>query len=881
MPDDRVSFLWNKGIKAFRELLLVANNPSMKKENSSRNKKGISRRTFINYSSVGVASIVLGPVPGLLANDAQQTGSWHSDAGKFRFHMIGQAHIDPVWLWPWQEGVSVVHSTFRSALDRMNENPEFCFTASSAQFYDWVAENDPVMLTEIRKRIDEGRWNLVGGWWIEPDMNIPSGEAMVRQGLYGQLTMERLTGHRATVAYCPDSFGHSSTVPQILKLQGMENYIFMRPAAKEKMLPADLFWWEGADGTRILTYRIQFSYNDTGSVRNRVEQILAQYQNQPVKSFMAFYGAGDHGGGATKENIQSIKELKGDRKAPVVLFSTTDRYFKELREAGNLNIPVINDDLQHHAVGCYTAESEIKKGNRQSEAALVTAEKIASIVSAALGSNYPKDDLTTAWKKVLFLQFHDSIAGTSLPEHSQAAREGHGHALDIAHKTSYMSLQKLEWQVPSEDPVSQYLIVFNPHAWEINSNLEYDLDGMQNATRVEDEAGNSLPHQWNPGSTETNRKRLIFGTKIPPFGYRQIRILQGDPLQINNSVTAENNILENEYLRISFSSDGKIGIFDKEAGKDVFAEGTSGCKAVVINDKSDTWSHDVKTFSEEIGTFSEAKIKVIENGPLRAVIRVISTYGKSELGIDWTLYAGGRSIGAKVTLDWHERLKMLKFSFPVDIENTKATYETPYGNIVRETNGNEDPGQRWIDLTGNRNNVTYGFTVLNDAKYGYSIKGNDMRISVVRSSPYAHHMPKILDMNKEHIWMDQGIQTFRMQLVPHTGTWQNTNIPRLAEEFISPSLIIYQGIHRGTLPKSDSYLSVNSGNVIVSAVKQSENGENIILRCIETFGQQVSASVSLPFANKRWTGDFRPYEIKTLKYFRNSGDIKVVGLLEE
>lgn len=853
----------------------------MKKENISKNKKLITRRNFINYSSAGVAGIVLGPVPCLPGIDTQQTGSWLSDEGKYRFHMIGQAHIDPVWLWPWSEGVSVVHSTFRSALDRMNENPEFCFTASSAQFYEWVAENDPAMLAEIRQRIDEGRWNLAGGWWIEPDMNIPSGEAMVRQGLYGQLSMERLTGHRATVAYCPDSFGHASTVPQILKLQGMENYIFMRPAAKEKTLPADLFWWEGADGTRVLTYRIQFSYTDNRSVRNRVEQILSQYQNQPMKSFMAFYGAGDHGGGATKENIQSIEELKADRKAPVVLFSTTDRYFKELRGAGNLNLPVVSDDLQHHAVGCYTAESEIKKGNRQSEAALVTAEKIASITFAALGLKYPKDDLTAAWKKLLFLQFHDSIAGTSLPEHSQAAREGFGHALDVAHNTSYMSLQKLEWQVASEDPASSYLLVFNSHAWEVNSNLEYDLDGIKNTTRVEDEAGNSLPHQWNPGSTETNRKRLIFGTKVPSFGYRQIRILQGDPLQINKSVTAENNILENEYLRISFSDDGNIGIFDKEAGRDVFTGGTSGCKAVVINDKSDTWSHDIKTFSEEIGAFSDAKIKVLEKGPLRAVIRVISKYGNSELGIDWTLYAGGRTVGAKVTLDWHERLKMIKFSFPVDIENPRATFETPYGNIVRETNGNEDPGQRWIDLTGNRNSGTYGFTVLNDAKYGYSINRNDMRISVVRSSPFAHHMPKVLDMNSEHIWMDQGIQTFRMQLVPHAGTWQNTNIPRLAEEFISPSLVIYQGIHRGTLPKSGSYLSVNPENVIVSAVKQSENGEDFIIRCVETFGKPISASLSLLFANKQWTGEFRPYEIKTLKYSRKSGDIKVVSLLEE
>jgi alpha-mannosidase len=728
----------------------------MKKDSSSIKRKSITRRTFINYSSAGVAGIVLGPVSGFPASEPPQSISWPSQSEKFRFHMIGQAHIDPVWLWPWSEGVSIVHSTFRSALDRMNENPDFCFTASSAQFYEWIAENDPAMLSEIRRRIDEGRWNIVGGWWIEPDMNIPSGEAMVRQGLYGQLTMERLTGHRATVAYCPDSFGHACTVPQILKLQGMENYIFMRPASKEKNLPADLFWWQGADGTRILTYRIQFSYNDSSPVRNRVEQILSQYQNQPMKSFMAFYGAGDHGGGATKENIQSIEELKADKKAPAVFFSTTDRYFKEIRGTGNPNFPVVNDDLQHHAVGCYTAESEIKKGNRRSEAALVTAEKIASIASAVLGTVYPKADLSAAWKKVLFLQFHDSLAGTSLPEHSQAAREGYGHALDVAHNTAFMSLQKLEWQIASEDPASQYLMVFNPHAWEVKSQLEYDLNGMQNTTRVEDEAGHSLPHQWNQGSTETNRKRLIFETIIPPFGYRQIRILQGDPLQIKNGVRAENNILENEYLRISFSPDGNTGIFDKEAGKEVFTGGATGCKAVLINDKSDTWSHDIKTFSEEIGAFSGAKIKVLENGPLRAVIRVISVYGDSELGIDWTLYAGGKNLEAKVTLDWHERLKMLKFSFPADIESPSPTYETPYGNIVREANGNEDPGQRWIDLTGNRNNGKYGLTVLNDAKYGYSVKENDMRLSVVRSSPFAHHNPKVLDANTEHIWMEIG-----------------------------------------------------------------------------------------------------------------------------
>jgi alpha-mannosidase len=266
---------------------------------------------------------------------------------------------------------------------------------------------------------------------------------------------------------------------------------------------------------------------------------------------------------------------------------------------------------------------------------------------------------------------------------------------------------------------------------------------------------------------------------------------------------------------------------------------------------------------------------------MRAVTRTISKFGDSELQIDWTLYAGSGNLEAKVTLDWHERLKMIKFSFPVDVEAPAATYETPYGNIVRQTNGNEDPGQRWIDLSGTRDGKMSGLTVINDAKYGYSVNGNDMRISIVRSAPFAHHVPKVLDMNSEHIWMDQGIQTFRMLLVPHAGTWQSVNIPRLAEEFVSPSLVIYQGTHKGTMPKSRSFLSVNAKNLVISAVKHSETGDDIIIRVVETAGEHVSATVTLSLLNKSWTDDFRPYEIKTLRYFRKSGDLKVVSLLEE
>lgn len=857
----------------------------MENLNNSKKSNQISRRTFINRTAATTAFLAMGPATKLFADDLKDATPWPANAPEFKFHMIGHAHIDPVWLWPWTEGVAIVHSTFSAALDRMNETPGFCFISSSAQFYHWVAENDPKLMEKIKKRVAEGSWSLIGGWWVEPDVNIPSGEAMVRQGLYGQHTFQKLFGKKATIGFNPDSFGHTGTLPQIIKKQGMDEYVFMRPGPHEKNIHPDLFWWEGADGTRVLTYRIEQSYNDSGNVKNRLPQVFAKVQDQPTKTFMYYFGAGDHGGGATKENIRSIEELKAEKGAPVVFYSTPERYFNEIKADKNIKLDVVKDDLQHHAVGCYTAEGEIKKGNRHSEIALITAEKIVAIGSLAWGANYPKKELTTAWQRVLFLQFHDSLAGSSLMDHSQAAREGYGFALDVAHQASYLAIQKLEWQISTEDPDSQYMVAFNPHAWEVMANVEYDFNWDPNkhkTSRVDDEKGNPLPHQFTGGSSETgSRRKLIVHAPIPAMGYRQLRLWDGGDYSHQITATAKDNVLENELVKVTFSYDGTLGIQDKKTGKEVFAGGNTGGKAIVIDDPSDTWSHDIKTYNKEIGAFGNATLKILENGPLRSTMRVITTYGESKLIVDWTLYAGSKNLEAKVTLDWHERLKMLKFSFPANVENPVATYETSYGYIVREANGNEDPGQRWIDVTGRQGGSTVGLTVLNDAKYGYSIHENDMRISVARSAVYAHHNPKVLDLKNEYYWMDQGIQTFKMMLVPHQGSWQESNIVRIAEEFSAQPLVIYQGIHGGTLPKSNSLLSVDAPNVVVTSVKNAEDNDDLIVRCVELAGKASSANLKFGFNDKQWSGSFTPSEIKTLRVNRKSGTIKEVNLLEE
>ncbi|MDR1918325.1 MAG: glycosyl hydrolase-related protein [Tannerellaceae bacterium] len=856
--------------------------------------EAISRRNFIRRAAVGTATLALTPASSLLAHPSKTP--WVKHADKYTIYLTGQTHIDPVWLWRWNEGVGVVHSTFRSALDRMNETPGLTFSCSSALFYRWVAETDPGMLEEIRRRVAEGRWYLVGGWWVEPDMNIPSGEAMVRQGLYGQRTFEQLFGRRVSIGFSPDSFGHAGTVPQILRLQGIDAYVFDRPSGGEKEMP-DLFWWEAPDGTRVLAFRrfgpCRFGgLNDLETeeeVHRRVNALIESIRNYPTPSIPLWYGIGDHGGGPTKVTIRAFEEVrakKGEKGAPRLVYGSEEDYFNELRAVKNLHIPVLKDDLQHHAVGCYTVECAIKKNNRLSETALVTAEKIAATGSVCWNAAYPKEQLTKAWEKVMFMQFHDSLGGSSLTAHSEDARHSYGYALNVADETMVMAVQKLEWQIPSETPGMEYIVLFNPHAWEIQAISEYQWPKDKGIdTDVLDENGQSLPHQWTLGQSHTSNNKWtgLALVTLPPMGYRQIRkINRPSAPPIKQPVKTESGRMENEYLRISFSKDGHIGIFDKESGREVFAGGTKGCRALIIDDPYDTWAHDIKGFPQVIDQFGDAQIRTLEEGPLRACTRVTSRYGKSSLSIDWMLIAGSRKLEAHVTLDWHEQSKMLKFSFPVDVESPESTYETPYGYIVRPTNGDEEPGQRWIDLTGKREGGLYGLSVINDAKYGYSVEANDLRVSIARSTVFAVHDPYKLDPEEgRYVWMDQGIQTFRMMLAPHQGDWRDCNIPRLAEEFMAPPVIAYQGVHKGSMPKSASFLSIEDApNVIVTSIKQAEEGEDIIFRLVETYGRATSATLRFPSAGKQWKGSFRPCEIKSLRLDTHTGEIKEVNLLE-
>lgn len=796
---------------------------------------------------------------------------------KFTLHMIGNAHIDPVWLWKWDEGLITTRATFKSAIERIEEYPEFVFTASSACLYKWVEEIDLELFEKIKEKIKEGRWCIVGGWWIEPDCNIPSGEALVRQGLYGQKFFEERFGTKAIVGYNPDSFGHNWMIPQILKKMGIDYYVFMRPGPHEKDLPGDIFWWESPDGSRVLTYRIPFSYATWGKEVETQVRRVAEKLNEEIDTLMCFYGVGDHGGGPTKENINNIIELNKRDDLPKLVFSSPDRFFKEISNKG-IEFPVVKDDLQHHASGCYSVLSWIKKSNRKLEHLLLNGEKIAILGSCIKNLTYPKDIFRSSWQTLLFTQFHDILAGTSIPEAYEEIKAMHGAIEDTVNRIIVYTTQIIASSINTQGD-GEPIAVFNTTSFERQIPVEVEIPWRDKELTILDANNNTVPSQISKPSATTpgGRIKVIFVDKLPPYGYKVYKAIPDKKeISLPYSLTVKENSLENDWFYLEI--DDKTGyikrLYDKENKKEVFA-GDSGIPAV-INDPSDTWSHNVFRFKDEIGRFSNAKIKVLEMGPVKGTIKVESYYNKSKLIQEFTLYRTLKLIEVKVTIDWHEKLKMLKLKFPVNVNNPTVTYHIPYGFISRPCNGEEEPGGEWIDV----GDEEYGFSLINNAKYSYDVDNNLLSLTVLRSPVYAHHVPRELDPNEDYRYIDQGEQEFTYIMYPHRGSWKDNDTVKLAESLNNPPIAFVEYKHSGVLSPKQSFISVDKENIIVTTIKETEEGNDIILRAYETSGSQTT--VNFQIFDRKWSSTFKPCEIKSFLIPKDKSlPIREVNLLEE
>lgn len=814
---------------------------------------------------------------------------------KKTLHMIGNAHIDPVWLWQWQEGFQEVKATFHSVLERMKEYDDFVFVSSSAVFYEWIEQSDPDMFGDIQARIREGRWEVVGGWWIQPDCNIPGGESFVRQGLYGQRYFLEKFGVMAKTGYNVDSFGHHGMLPQILKKSGMDQYVFMRPGPHEKGLPGHVFWWESDDGSRVLAARILFEYCTWGKELDAHVRRCAEQLGKPVNTLMCFYGVGNHGGGPTRDNIDSIHRLHKELDAIDLVISTPDRYFDALRVQEDVALPVVHDDLQHHASGCYAAHSGIKRWNRKAENILVTAEKWSLLADWVTGQPYPRE-FRQAWKGVLFNQFHDIMAGTSLEIAYDDARNLYGEAMAIAERALNLALQSFSWKIGiAPEPDMKPIVVFNPHAWNSRVDVELEIGRTLEGVELVDDQGRSVPFQWvRSQATANGRRRLAFVADLPSLGYRVYRLRPesggGEPSAAGGNAPcasedvwrAADTVLENRFFRLEFDPQTGflVRLFDRQAHVELFHQ--PAARPVVMEDRSDTWSHGVLGYHDVVGEFRAKRVRLLESGPVKAVVRVTSEYGQSTLTQDFTIYRELRHIDVHVTVDWHERHRVLKLRFPVNVSHREMTYEIPYGHIKRPVNGEEEPGQSWVDVTGLSIDAgnSYGLSVINDGKHSFDMLNKEFHLTVLRSPIYAHHDPLVPDEDGEYSFMDQGFQRFTYTLLPHSSSWVEAGTARLAAEVNQKAMAVIETYHEGALPQSDSFLQVDGDHVMVTVVKQAEDGAAMVIRCHETSGRPNAAIIRLPHWGCEIRTAFVPGEIKTFRVVRDSREVQETNLLE-
>jgi len=783
---------------------------------------------------------------------------------QFVIRADGNSHIDMAWLWPWTETVEVVRNTFRSALDLMREYPDFKFSVSAAQAYSWMEEKYPDLFHEIEQRVKEGRWEIVGGMWVEPDLNMPGGESLVRQILTGKTYFHKKFGVDVNIGWNPDSFGYNWQLPQIYKRSGIDYFLTQKLLWADEFtkFPYRLFWWESPDGSRILTY---FPHNyaaDTDAqymARDLAFWSKSIYgddtSNHPT--MLHLYGVGDHGGGPTRTMLDNAQRLmKPDVVYPKLQFSTAAAFFNELeKKLPSLKVPVWKDELyfEYHR-GVLTTQAETKRRIRTTEELLLNAEKFSSLASL-YGRPYPSDDLDQSWKRLLFDDFHDIFPGSGIAVNYLDAKRNLEDVGRTGNSILHDSLREVVAHIRTAGPGTP-VVIFNSLSWPRSevTEIEAQLPSSAGVVEVTDELGKVIPSQLLAQDKDRNRIRLLVLANIPSLGYKTLFVraaahAQSAPQRVESTDTS----LENEFVRLEIdpATGCMTSLFDKKTMTESLATpdtNTAGPKTMIcgnllqaFQDKPkawDAWNIDADFEKVHWDITTADQVKRIESGPLRAILRVKQHFQNSTFVRDIIVTADSPRVDVKTSVEWNEKHILLKVGFPLSARNDKATFEIPYGSIERPTTRNtpaeqgkfEVPALQWGDIS----DATHGLSLLNDCKYGYDAKGNVLRLSLLRS-------PEWPDPHA-----DEGHHEFTYSIYPHAGTWRDAETVRRGYELNYPLLAHAAEKHSGSLPATHSFLHVDQDNVIVTAFKKAEGGNGFVVRFYEWAGR--AGDVHLQFA---------------------------------
>jgi alpha-mannosidase len=809
-------------------------------------------------------------------------------------HMIGQAHLDPAWLWRWTEGRAEALATSRSAADRLAEYPDFHFVRGEAQIYDWIEREDPELFAEIVQRIREGRWHVVNGMIVQPDMNLPQGESFVRHFLLGKAYMRHMLGVEPAVAYCVDSFGHAETLPQIFRKCGCEAYVFMRPGPHEMAGVSQAFWWQAPDGSRVMAFRIASSYGTRST--DLVDHIGRALAEKPagLDDTMCFFGVGNHGGGPTVAQIEALHALQPGRDDIEVRFSSPQAYFDAVRSTAE-EWPAVAAELYFHATGCYSANSALKRVHRHAECSLLVAERMVALAhfwAARTASAETLRTLRQLWVGACFNQFHDILGGCTVKDAADDAIAAFQRVIATAQEIADDAGRAVAARVDTRGPGGT-VVLFNPAAGPVEQYVEYEpwteWDAwVAGGWGLADDRGEPVAwqkitsHEALTSPEGRGIHRLVFRASLPPLGYRVFRFAKGLPQgELASDVKVTPTSLENESLRVSLDPDtGHIrSCVDVESGLELVGPG--GWNVLqVLEDTSDTWSHRETRWDKVIGAFGRAKITVAENGPLQASLLVERSYAEEgaegahgSLLQELIVRRDEPELLIRNWLFWQGRWRMLKLACDVAIAEPKAVRDVPFGFSEWPADGTERAGQMWVDVWGDAGGsraLTAGLALLNDGKYGCDVNGSVVRLTVLRCPPYAYHVPPhVFDSKLRYDWLDQGSQEFTIVLRPHVGDWREAAVVRRARELNLALPAITMHSHPGARPASASLAALTSADMELTALKLAEDGDGYIVRVTGRHGR--AAAGTLIWGRDSFPLALEPFEVATLRLRQREG----------
>src|SRR5829696_8906082 len=751
-----------------------------------------------------------------------------------RLALTGHAHLDLAWLWPLHETRRKARRTFSSVLNLMERYEDFTFNQSSAQLYTWIEEKYPELFGRIRERIAEGRWELVGGSWTEPDCQIIGGESFVRQLFYGQRYFEERLGVRCKVAWLPDAFGFSPAIPQLLCGTGIDGFFTCKLNWNEvNAFPYDLFRWEGIDGSQVTAHMSDNPGPDYNGII-RVFDLLGTWRNFKNKrrhpESLFSFGWGNGGGGPSGKMLENYARLKSFPALPRLRMTRVEDFYATLPEE---NLPKWTGELylELHR-GTLTSHGEVKAFNRAGEHRLLEAEAFASIATLH-GAPYPREVLEDTWKTLLLNQFHDILPGSSIWEVYEDAHRQLGEVLKTATSVRDRGLRYLAGSL-GNDGGGDAVLVANASLFPRElSVLLPDFDGK---AVISDANGELVTTQ----STEQGLLVHDPRRRVPALGWSTLFVTRREgetepTLEVYAEREGNDAVLENDLLRVVVGADGVLEqVYDKAAEREVLEGRGNQLWAYVDKTREwDAWDIDESYEQEgqEIGGVQG--IEVLESGPLRAAVRVHRTWRDSRIVQTYRLSAGSRRLDIETDVEWHERQILLRALFPLAVRSHEATFETMYGVVRRPTHRNTSWDAIRFEVTAHRfadlSEPGYGVALLNDGKYGHSARDNVLGISLLRSPLYPDPLA------------DEGEHRFTYSLFAHPGDWTEAGVTAEAFALNSP-LVVGEG---GDEPSGYGLVAAEGVELALGALKPAEDGRGEILRLYEPHGARGECTIHL------------------------------------